>query len=81
MAVPTARSSDGSSSHPSSWMQQCPISILGLIFAPWTILMYMVVFPLNGWDWIWIGLATGADIVSYTGDCANRQQVPSYTGP
>ena len=29
---------------------------LGLIFAPWTSLMYVIVFPLNGYDWIWLGL-------------------------
>ena len=32
------------------------VGILGLIFAPWTILMYVIVFPLNGFDWIWLGL-------------------------
>jgi hypothetical protein len=57
------------------------VSLLGLIFLPWTILMYVIVFPLNGFDWIWIGLAVGADIVSYTGGYHNRQQVPGYTGP
>jgi hypothetical protein len=43
------------------------MGILGLIFAPWTILMYTIIFPLNGFDWVWIGLAIGADIVNYTG--------------
>ena len=43
--------------------------------------MYCIVFPLNGFDWIWIGLAVGADIVSYTGGYHNRKQVPGYTGP
>ena len=57
------------------------VGILGLIFAPWTILMYTIVFPLNGFDWIWLGLGIGADIVSYTGGYHNRQQVPGYTGP
>ncbi len=57
------------------------VSIAGLIFAPWTILMYTIVFPLNGFDWVWIGLAIGADIVSYLGGYHNRQQVPGYTGP
>ena len=38
------------------------VGILGLIFAPWTILMYTIVFPLNGFDWVWIGLAIGADL-------------------
>jgi hypothetical protein len=57
------------------------VGILGLIFAPWTMLMYTIVFPLNGFDWIWLGLGIGADIVSYTGGYHNRQQVPGYTGP
>jgi hypothetical protein len=57
------------------------MGILGLIFAPWTILMYTIVFPLNGFDWVWIGLAIGADIVSYTSGYAERKQVPGYTGP
>ena len=34
-----------------------------------------------GFDWIWIGLAVGADIVGYMGGYHNRQQVPGYTGP
>ncbi len=57
------------------------VGIFGLIFAPWTILMYTIVFPLNGFDWVWIGLAIGADIISYTGGYHNRKQVPGYTGP
>jgi len=57
------------------------VGLLGLIFLPWTMLMYTIVFPLNGFDWIWIGLAVGADIVSYTGSYHNRKQVPGYTGP
>ena len=28
------------------------VGIEGLIFLPWTILMYAIVFPLNGWDWL-----------------------------
>jgi hypothetical protein len=54
------------------------VGILGLIFAPWTILMYTIVFPLNGWDWLWIGLAIGADVVSYTTQYHNRHKVPGY---
>lgn len=57
------------------------VGLLGLIFAPWTILMYTFIFPLNGFDWIWLGLGVGADIVSYIGGYHNRQQVPGYTGP
>jgi hypothetical protein len=54
------------------------VSILGLIFAPWTALMYVIVFPLNGWDWIWLGLGVAADIFSYVGAYHKRQQVPGY---
>lgn len=57
------------------------VSLLGLIFLPWTTLMFVLVFPLNGFDWIWLGLAVGSDIVSYMGGYHNRQQVPGYTGP
>ena len=57
------------------------VSLLGLIFVPWTTLMFVLIYPLNGFDWVWIGLAVGADIVSYTGGYHNRKQVPGYTGP
>jgi len=55
------------------------VGILGLIFAPWTILMYTIIFPLNGFDWVWIGLAIGADIVSYTTQYHHRHRVSVYT--
>jgi len=57
--------------------------LLGLIFLPWTVLMYLIVFPggVVGFDWIWIGLAVLADIASYSSSVYNRKQVPYYTGP
>ena len=57
-----------------SWL----VGIAGLIFAPWTSLMYVIVFPLNGYDWIWVGLGIMADVVSYIGGYHNRQSVPGY---
>ena len=57
------------------------VSLLGLIFLPWTTLMYVIIFPLNSWDWIWLGLAVAADIFGYVGSYHNRSQVPGYTGP
>jgi hypothetical protein len=54
------------------------VGILAIIFAPWTILMYSIVFPLNGWDWLWIGLAIGADIATYMGGTFKRKDVPYY---
>jgi hypothetical protein len=54
------------------------VSIAGLIFAPWTMLMYVIVFPLNGWDWLWIGLGIMADVASWMGAFQNRKKVPYY---
>jgi len=43
--------------------------ILGIIFLPWTTLMYVISFPggLNGLDWLFIGIGLFADIASYGG--------------
>jgi hypothetical protein len=54
------------------------VGLASLIFAPWTALMYVIVFPLNGWDWLWIGFAIMADVASYLGGYHNRKQVPMY---
>ena len=54
------------------------VGLAGLIFAPWTALMYVLIFPLNGWDWIWLGFGIMADVFSYTGGYHNRRQVPMY---
>lgn len=53
--------------------------ILGIIFAPWTTLMYMLVFVggVTGFDWVWIGLAVLADVSSYVGGgVGNRDRIP-----
>lgn len=55
--------------------------LLGLIFLPWTTLMYVLVFPINSFDWLWLGLALLADIAGYVGGGYNRKKVPGYTGP
>jgi len=57
------------------------VGLLGLIFAPWTALMYVIVFPLTGYDWIWVGLGIAMDVFSYVGSYENRKRVPGYTGP
>ncbi len=54
------------------------VSLMGLIFAPWTMLMYVIIFPLNGFDWIWLGFGVASDIFSYVGGYHNRRQVPMY---
>jgi hypothetical protein len=55
--------------------------LLGVIFVPWTTLMYSVVYGANGivgWDWLWIGLAVAADIATYSGSAYKRKSVPGY---
>lgn len=54
------------------------VGLAGLIFAPWTVLMYVIVFPLNGFDWIWLGFGILADVAAYIGGYQNRKQVPYY---
>jgi hypothetical protein len=58
--------------------------LLGIIFLPWTTLMYVIVAPggINGlWEWLFIGLAVIADIASYTGGgYGNRRRIPGYSG-
>ena len=53
----------------------------GIMFLPWTTLMFVIVAPggVVGWDWLWIGLMLVGDIASYTGGLG-RQRVPGYQG-
>ena len=55
--------------------------LLGLIFLPWTTLMYVIVFPVVSFDWLWLGLALLADISSYAAGAARRRDASWYTGP
>ena len=45
------------------------LPILGWIFLPWTLLMYLIIYPggIVGLDWLWLGLGLLADIASYAG--------------
>jgi hypothetical protein len=56
--------------------------LLGLIFLPWTTLMYAIVYGANGivgFDWIWLALALVADLASYGGGAyGNRDRIPGY---
>ena len=56
---------------------------LGLIFLPWTTLMYAIVYGggIIGWDWLWLGLAFMSDIAGYVGGAARRKDASFYTGP
>ena len=57
--------------------------ILGIIFLPWTTLMYLIVWSpatgIVGLDWLWLGIAVVTDIGSYAGGgYGNRNRIPGY---
>jgi hypothetical protein len=57
------------------------LTILLWLFLPWTLLMYLFVFPggIVGFDWVILILGLIADIASYSGGFwGNRNQVPGY---
>lgn len=50
-------------------------TVLGVIFVPWATIMYAIVYPggINGFDWVWLGLALAIDIGTYVGNFRARQ--------
>ncbi len=73
---------------PIRWVGSSPLSafsswiwpILGLIFLPWTTLMYVIVAPggiVGIWEWLFLILAVIFDISSYAGSgYGNRDRIP-----
>ena len=55
--------------------------LMGLIFLPWTTLMYALLFPVVSLDWVWLGFAFLADIAAYGASAARRKDASFYTGP
>ena len=55
--------------------------LLGFIFLPWTTLMFTLVYPIIGLDWLWLGLAVLADISAYAAGAARRRDASFYRGP
>jgi hypothetical protein len=59
--------------------------VLGIIFLPFTTLIYILLYDLagptrgvTGWDWFWIGLAVLLDL-SHWGASANQRNQRSFT--
>jgi hypothetical protein len=53
--------------------------IIGIIFVPWTTLMWVIVAPggLVGFDWILLALAVFADVAMWMGGgYGNRDRIP-----
>lgn len=57
--------------------------VLGIVFVPWTTLMFLIIAPLGVvgdlWGWFWIGIAFLGDLAWYAGG-AGRKQIPNYQG-
>lgn len=57
--------------------------ILGLIFLPWTTIMYVIVAPggVNGlFEWLFLILAVVIDVGAYTGGgIGNRNRIPGMS--
>ena len=56
--------------------------LLGLIFAPYTTIMYVLAYTpgigISGWDWLWISLGVLLDIMKWSNMANNRRGVPGY---
>jgi hypothetical protein len=57
--------------------------LLGIIFLPYTTIMYVLVWSpatgIQGWDWLWIGLGVWMDIMKWGRIAENRRQIPGYS--
>jgi hypothetical protein len=56
-------------------------AILGFIFLPYTLIMYMLVWSaggIGGWDWLWIGLGVILDLMKWGVIGNSRKGVPGY---
>jgi hypothetical protein len=59
--------------------------ILGILFLPFTTLMYVILWGptgnLTGWDWLWLLLAVVIDISHYGASAySNRDRLPYTSG-
>jgi hypothetical protein len=60
------------------------LPLVGLVFAPWTTLFYVLVYapvgPIRVAGWILVGIGVVIDISSMVQAAANRKAVPGYSG-
>ncbi len=60
------------------------VPLLGIIFLPFTTLMYVLVWTpglgVYGWAWFWVAIGVLLDLGSYGGSAyGNRNRIPGYT--
>lgn len=53
--------------------------VLGIIFLPFTTLMYVLLWQsrvgVTGWDWLWIGFAVVLDLAHWGASASQRNQM------
>ncbi len=57
--------------------------LLGIIFLPYTTVMYMLVWTatgIDGWDWLWILLGVLLDAMKWSQIYNERKGIPGYSG-
>jgi hypothetical protein len=58
------------------------VPLLGLIFLPYTTIMYVLVWSpatgVHGWDWVWIGLGVMLDVMKWSQIANKRKEIPGY---
>jgi hypothetical protein len=64
------------------WQGNWLMPLLGIIFLPYTTVMYLLVWNsvtgISGWDWIWIILGVVLDISKWAQIANNRRGIPGY---
>ena len=59
------------------WQGQWFLPLLGIVFLPYTTVMYMLSWSptgIVGWDWLWIALGVWLDITHWAQVAANRKE-------
>ncbi len=61
------------------WRGQWLLPLLGILFLPYTTIMYLLTWSpggVQGWDWMWLILGVFMDILHWGQAGANRKGIP-----
>ena len=65
------------------WKGDFLMPLLGIIFLPFTTVMYMLAWSptgIQGWDWLWIILGLFLDLTHYAQVAQNKNNIPGMPG-